>query len=132
VTALGDAAVFIATNFSACRKVLWWRDNINVFGFKSNEYLLVGNDGNGPVFVSHISLVMDLAPFGQKRATQRLNVLVPQDTITPIPINPDFHGKTKYVGSPLQRSGRSPYNERFKVIVIASGPSFLQPPTILF
>jgi hypothetical protein len=72
ITALGAAIVFIVTNFSACRKTLSWRDNLNVLGFKSNEYLLAGNDGDGPVYVSHVSLVMDLTPFAQKRAYKDL------------------------------------------------------------
>jgi hypothetical protein len=133
ITVLGAATVFIITNFSACRKTLSWRDNLNVLGFKSNEYLLVGNEGDGPVYVSHVSLVMDLTPFGQKRVTQRLNVLVPQDTITTIPINPDFHGKTKYVGSPstevwkiaLQRAFRGDSDCFWPVVFAATDHSFL-------
>ena len=44
---------------------MWWRDNLKFLGFKSNEYLLVGNDGDGPVHVSHASLEMDLSPFAK-------------------------------------------------------------------
>ena len=93
IAALGAAVIFVITNAPVARKALSWRDNLKVLGFKSNEYLLAGNEGDGPVYVSHVSLVMDLAPFGEKRTTRRLNVLVPQDTITSIPIAPDFEGE---------------------------------------
>jgi len=66
--------------------------------FKSNEYLLTSNDGDGPVYVSHVNLVMDLSQFGKKK-DQRLNVLVPQETINSIRLAEDFKEKTKYVGS---------------------------------
>jgi hypothetical protein len=133
LTVLGAVIIFVITNFSACRKALWWRDNLNVLGFKSNEYLLAGNDGDGPVYVSHVSLVMDLAPFGKKLANKRLNVLVPQDMITSIPIDPDFDGKTKYVGSPtaevwkiaLQRTFQGDSNCFWPVVFAATDHSFL-------
>jgi hypothetical protein len=133
MTALGAATIFIITNFSACRKALWWRDNLNVLGFKSNEYLLAGNEGDGPVYVSHVSLVLDLAPFGKKTAIQRLNVLIPQDTITSIPIAPDFKGELKYVGSPssevwkiaLQRTFQGDNNCFWPVVFADADPSFL-------
>jgi len=69
--------------------------------FKSNEYLLTSNDGDGPVYVSHVNLVMDLSQFGKKK-DQRLNVLVPQETINSIRLAEDFKEKTKYVGSPSE------------------------------
>lgn len=133
LTALGAAIIFVITNFSACRKALSWKDTVNVLGFKSNEYLLAGNEGDGPVYVSHVSLIMDLAPFGQKRAAHRLNVLVPQDTITSIPIDPDFRGETKYVGDPtsevwkiaLQRTFQGSNNCFWPVVFAATDRTFL-------
>jgi hypothetical protein len=133
LTAVSAAIIFVVTNFSACRKALWWHENLNVLGFKSNEYLLASNDGDGPVYVSHVNLVMDLSPFGQKRVTRRVNVLVPQDIITSIPIAPDFQGETKYVGSPssevwqiaLQRTFQGDGNCFWPVVFATTDRSFL-------
>lgn len=102
LTVLAAALIYLITNVPTAWKVLFWRDNLKIIGFKSDEYLLASNDGDGPIYVSHVSLVMNLAPFGKKKADQRLNVLVPKDTITSIPIAPDFKGETKYVGSPSE------------------------------
>jgi hypothetical protein len=133
LTLLAAAVIFLITSAPAARRVLWWRDNLKVLGFKSNEYLLAGNDGDVPVYVSHANLVMDLSPFGKRTTTQPLNVLVPQDTIMSIPIAPDFRGKTKYVGSPssdvwkiaLQRTAQSDNNCFWPVVFAATDPSFL-------
>jgi hypothetical protein len=130
---LPPAITFLITSAPAARKVLWWRDDLKVLGFKSNEYILVGNDGDGPVYVSHANLVMDLAPFGKRTVTQRLNTLVPQDTILSIGITPGFKGETKYVGSPslevwniaLQRTIRGDNNCFWPVVFAASDLSFL-------
>jgi hypothetical protein len=130
---VGAAIVFVITNFSACRKAFWWQENLNVLGFKSNEYLLASNDGDGPVYVSHLSLVMDLSPFGKKKKDNRVNVLVPQDTIQSIRIAPDFQGEVKYVGSPseevwkiaLQRAFQGENDCFWPVVFSATDHSFL-------
>jgi hypothetical protein len=76
---------------------------------------------------------MDLAPFGKKKADQRLNALVPQDTITSIRITTDSKEKTKYVGSPseevwkiaLQRAFQGDYNCFWPIVFSATDRVFL-------
>lgn len=93
---------------------------------------LLVTTATGPSNVSHASLVMDLSPFGKRTITQRLNVLVPQDTIMSIPIAP-VQGEIKFVGSPssevwkiaLQRTVQGGNNCFWPVLFSATDPSFL-------
>lgn len=86
LTILAATVAFLVTSAPRVRTVLHWRDELRVLAFDSEVYVLVSNSGDGPVYVSHASLVYDLAPFGKVTSTIPLRVLVPQDTILSIPL----------------------------------------------
>jgi hypothetical protein len=134
IALLAATVAFLITNAPAIRKVLWWSDDVKILGLKSNQYLLTSNDGDGAVYVTHATFMMDLSPFGEKRTIQPFNVLVPQETILSLPIKPDEKGITKFVGSPsdevwkiaLERTHKNtPRNCFWPVVFAANDPTFL-------
>src|SRR5713101_1352007 len=58
-TVLASLLVYIVTSLPSLRRTLWWRDDVRVLGFNSNQDLVFANAGDGDVFVSHATLRAD-------------------------------------------------------------------------
>lgn len=48
-------ASYVISSAPAVRQALWWEDDVNVLAY-SDENVVIGNNGDGEVFVSHIFL----------------------------------------------------------------------------
>jgi hypothetical protein len=56
LTAIAALIVYFITVMPTLRKNLAWKDHIQVLEFLSNREVVLTNDGDGPVFVSHIAI----------------------------------------------------------------------------
>jgi hypothetical protein len=56
IALLGTIAVYVATNIGDLRKSIAWHDEVSVIAFNSDVDVVVANNGDGAVYLSHISL----------------------------------------------------------------------------
>jgi hypothetical protein len=58
ISAVLAFASYIISSAPAVRQTLWWTDDVNILAY-SDETAVIGNNGDGEVFVSHILIESD-------------------------------------------------------------------------
>ena len=134
IAAAATAVVFLVAKIPDARKILWWRDDARVLAFQSNQQIVVANRGDGPIFASHMELVLDMSPFGQRTTTQRIDLLIPAEELRVNRFDNDLPAGVKYVGGISEEVWRIAVERAFRdsgqcfwpVVTLLSEPSLLQ------
>jgi len=71
LTAILAFGSYIISSAPSVRKTLWWRDDINMLSY-SDEHVVIGNNGDGPVFVSYIYIHTETQKFFSGESTNML------------------------------------------------------------
>jgi hypothetical protein len=105
---------FIIGKLPDVRRTLFWRDSVEVIRFKSDERLVAMNRSDGPVYLSHVSLVMDLSPWGTRTATARVGLVVPPGEVAVYRF-PETRESLSFVGAVPDKNWNIALREVFKL-----------------
>ncbi len=76
---------YLVTTIPKVRSVLFWNEHVEVIEFRSLDRLTVANTGDGPVFITHLSIVSDPSVLALSM-TWPVGMTLSEGTVATIPV----------------------------------------------
>jgi hypothetical protein len=81
-TVAAGAVVFLVSQWPEARKAVAWRDSLQIISFNNAGALVMSNQGDGQVFVSHLEIGATLSRTSGFSWSIPVNVTVPKDSFS--------------------------------------------------